>query len=172
MEGEAPPVAAVYADGGVIRINPSPFGGTYAACHVATDGTHLWEASGVVLPVEVGGPVTNNQTEFYAALIGLEALMETDRKIALCSDSHVTLIRFTASAPCRNIPEDWVRRMDEVILRNKILAIQLDGHPTQKHLASGFGSRGNRVSRHNVWCDLACAVAGRDYMTNLHRGAE
>lgn len=157
-------VSAVYADGGIIRINPSPFGGTFAACHVAGDGEHIWEASGVILPVEVGGLVTNNQTEFVAALIGLEAL-EDNWSGYLVSDSHVTLIRFCASAPLRNIPDAWVERMKVVLARlGAIHPVQLDGHPTKAQLASGYGKRGNRVSRHNVWCDLACEVAGRDYM--------
>lgn len=165
METSEPiPAAAVYADGGVIRINPSPFGGTWAACHVAMDGTHVWEDAGVILPEEVGGPVTNNQTEFYAMLAGLEAL-PADWCGAILSDSHVTLIRFCNEAPLRGIPEAWQSRMKEVLLRlGRLTPVQLDGHPTKAQLTSGYGKRGNRVSRHNVWCDLRCQVVGKDYM--------
>jgi hypothetical protein len=32
----------------------------------------------------------------------------------------------------------------------------VDGHPTEEHLAQGFGKRGRAVSKHNAWCDKAC----------------
>lgn len=157
-------VLQVYADGGVIQKNPSAIGGTWASCHVDGHGQRIWSASGVILPEQVGGEVTNNQTEFYALLMGLEATPMYWSGQA-CSDSRVTLLRFFYSGALRGIPEGWQRRMGRLLerLRN-VEPVQLDGHPTRAQLAAGVGKRGQKVSEFNVWCDLQCGEEARKFL--------
>jgi ribonuclease HI len=166
-------VVAVFADGGVVRQNPSPIGGTWACCHVDRDEQRIWCASGFILPSEVGGwPVTNNQTEFYALLAGLEALPDGWHGDA-CSDSQVTLIRFFQRGALRGIPDAWRQRMGYTLRRLDplIRPVLLDGHPTRAQLAEGVGKRGHRVSEHNVWCDAACGEEGRKLFRQQTAGA-
>lgn len=155
-------VVAIYADGGVILKNPSDIAGTWATCHVDADNWRAWTASGVLLPSEVGtSAVTNNQTEFYALLNGLEALPD-DWAGRVCTDSLVTIRRFRDDAKLAGIPLEWRRRM--AMTRGRLGQLEyvlLDGHPTRAHLAAGIGKRGGPVSEHNVWCDHACTEAGR-----------
>jgi len=156
--------AAIYADGGVLRVNPSPIAGTWATCHVDADDYRIWHASGVILPSEVGGPVTNNQTEFYALLSGLEAL-PYGWSGKVCTDSLVTIRRFRDDARLTGIPLEWRRRMAMVLGRLRALDyVRLDGHPTKAQLQAGVGKRGGPVSKHNVWCDDECGRAGQRFM--------
>jgi hypothetical protein len=43
-------IHTVYADGGVVNINPSPIGGTWAFCHVDANGGRIREESGRIEP--------------------------------------------------------------------------------------------------------------------------
>ncbi|MCK8265740.1 hypothetical protein LW980_17860, partial [Erwinia amylovora] len=64
----------VYADGGVVMVNPSPHGGTWAWCHVSGERMAA-SGSGSFPPAEYGmESASNNLTEFLALLHGLEAL--------------------------------------------------------------------------------------------------
>lgn len=159
----------VYADGGVARVNPSPFGGMWAWCHVrypATPGGTpspvsevVRSASGVVRAGELmPGPVSNNLTEFLALLLGLEALPDGWSGL-VCSDSGVTLGRFERhhTAGMKGIPPALVGRLTAVRARLGGLTFRLlGGHPTRADLDRGRRKDGKPVSPHNVWCDRAC----------------
>jgi ribonuclease HI len=169
-------IVAVYADGGVIHRNPSPMGGTWAACHVDAQGNRVWEASGVTLPHEVPKRsdyprpmVTNNQTEFYAVLAGLEALPEGWHG-QVCSDSNVTRLRFFFHARLAGIPEEWERRMWQAQARldwSRCQPVLLAGHPTKAQLLAGIGRHGFPVSGHNVWCDAECGRIAKKLINSM-----
>lgn len=164
---EASNVIAVYADGGVIQVNPSPVGGTWAFCHVDSSGHRVLEQGGVVTP-EPGAKITNNLTEFVALVSALEALPEGWCGWA-CSDSGVTLGRLFSGWKLTNIPADWIERGARALKRlGTVTPRRLDGHPTAAQLLAGIGKRGGPVSIHNVWCDKEC---GRQAQTYLLRSA-
>lgn len=160
-------VQEVYADGGVIHVNPSPKGGTWAFCHVA-EGTLLKSSGGFVLPSDIGmQTVSNNVTEFYALLASLEAL-----PYGWCgsvfSDSGVTIQRFEdpANVKMKGIPDEWVRRLFNV--RRHLGHLQftlLGGHPNRKELAAGFRKDGKPCSKWNVWCDRYCGQIADTFQT-------
>lgn len=155
-------VVAVYADGGVVRHNPSPYGGIWACCHVDEAGSRTWEDAGWLLPGEFNnGVVTNNQTEFYALLIALE-LVPAGWSGRACSDSNVTLLRFFRSGRLNGIPMRWQHRLGRVLARlGAVEPVLLSGHPTRSQLAAGVGRGGRPVSEHNVWCDRRCGELAR-----------
>lgn len=156
---------ALYADGGVIVVNPSPLGGTWAWCTVGADGARLTEAAGLLTPAEAGGPVTNNVTELLALVQGLEAL-PAGWAGTVYSDSWVSLQRVFLAARLQNVPAWLVRRLHELQRSGKLAPMSyvlLDGHPTRAQLAAGRGKRGNPVSEHNVWCDAACQRMARQF---------
>ena len=154
---------AVYADGGVIGRNPSEDGGTWATCHVDAAGQRVWTASGRIDFEDVGGLVTNNQSEFYALLSGLEEL-PAGWSGKVCTDSLVTIRRFRDDGRLWGIPLPWRKRMALVLGRLGALEyVLLDGHPTKAQLAAGRGKRGSPVSIHNVWCDRECGEVAKRY---------
>lgn len=161
-------IVAIYGDGGCIRVNPSPIGAPWAVCGVDADGNRVWERTGVIPAADVDTDgATNNQSEFMAVLVGLEAM--PDRWSGrVCTDSFVTLRRFRDEARLAGIPLDWRRRMAVALGRlGRIEYVLLDGHPTRAQLAAGVGKRGNPVSEHNVWCDKTCTATGRAYVAAL-----
>src|SRR4051794_26111965 len=94
-------VKFLFSDGGVILKNPSTIGGTWAWCGVSPNGEHIREAGGYLLPNTATCPgwprvgsktVTNNESEFYAALRALESMPAGWSGILVC-DSKVTLDR-------------------------------------------------------------------------------
>lgn len=162
-------VVAVYADGGLIRANPSPIGGMYAACHVNADGERVWSASGLIL-ADPSDPlfvvVGNNQCEFRALLAGLEALPD-GWSGTVYTDSLLTIRRFREpdAVGLGGIPDDWRRRAAHVLGRlGRLEYVLLDGHPSRAQLAAGVGKRGNPVSEHQVFCDELCTKIGREYL--------
>lgn len=161
-------VVALFGDGGCIGVNPSPLGAPWAVCGVDADGRRVWERVGVVEPgmVETDG-VTNNQSEFVALLMGLEA-MPDGWSGTVHSDSLVTIRRFRDGAKLRGIPSSWAERKDAALARlGALIYVLLDGHPTKVQLAAGVGRRGSPVSDHNVWCDKACTEAGRLFLKRV-----
>ncbi|MDE3077486.1 MAG: hypothetical protein KGJ86_18865 [Chloroflexota bacterium] len=174
-------MAAIYADGGCIRKNPSPIGGMWAWCLVNELGERVSQGSGVMVPAygyDAHFPdlrvdrwpfdeITNNQMEFVALVLGLEALPD-GWSGAVCSDSQVTLGRFFKQWKLDGIPPKWIQRGGFARRRlGQLSAVLLDGHPTRRHLADGKGKRGNRVSQHNVWCDEECNRVARRYLELL-----
>lgn len=171
-------VAAVFADGGVSYVNPSPYGGAWAFCHVDQHEHRVREGRGVFAPWEpeqrympylgsVGRDkrstqqpcISNNQMEFYALLVALETLPDGWSGFAY-SDSQITLGRFFYNwNPYKGVPVEWVGRMRDVTKRlGKVTPVLLSGHPTRRDLAELVKrSTGRMVSLHNVWCDEECS---------------
>jgi len=164
----------IYCDGGVLKVNPSPFGGSWAWCLVEA-GAIVRSASGIILPSECdGGPVSNNVSELRAAV---EALESTPRKWGgtLYSDSQVTLGRLFKGWPLNGVPEELACRVKQFRqdLRDYPLIdpVLLQGHPTKADLACGIGhKRGLPVSRWNCWCDERCQQEAAKYLASLKVG--
>lgn len=115
-------------------------------------------------------PVTNNQTEMLALIVGLEQLPAGFRG-TIYSDSQVTLGRVFMGWKWKNIPGWMHRRYQKQRARlldwDEIKYVLLDGHPTKAQLQAGRGKRGHPVSEHNVWCDEACRKAGEAFMQQV-----
>ena len=160
-------IVAVYADGGVIRANPSPIGGTWAWCHVDQAGAVVCRDSGLLLdPL----PVTNNQTEFAALVLALEALPKHWCG-TVYSDSKVTLRRLFKGGRLANLTSEWVERGAAVLQRlGDVVPVHLSGHPTAEELAIGYRWNGSAVSEHQVWCDRECARLSWAYRVRQAEG--
>lgn len=161
-----PTVLELYVDGGVIAVNPSLIGGTFAYRLVLDNGRFVGVGK-VVTVDQMGGPVTNNQTEMLALLEGLKHLPD-DWVGMIYSDSMVTLGRAFSGFRWKNIPA-WMHKLYQeqrrrLIHWDEIKYVLLDGHPTKAQLKAGIGKRGHPVSEHNVWCDQACKKAGDAFM--------
>jgi ribonuclease HI/DNA modification methylase len=155
-------VIEVYADGGVVGRNPSAAGGTWAWCHVTAGGRMAAESSGFVEPADAGTPeVSNNQTEFLALLLCLEAL-PAGWSGRVFTDSGVTLQRFRdpEGVKQKGVRPEWVDRLRAVRDRLGVLHFTLlGGHPTRADLEAGTrASDGKPVSKWNVYCDKACGA--------------
>lgn len=162
-------VVAVYADGGVLKSNPSPIAGMWAFCLVDADGWRVREESGVIEPDEVGGPVTNHHTEVFALLSGLAALPDGWSGKA-CSDSKNALRLFFHEGSLQKIPEAWRPRVGAVLRRlGTIEPVQVKGHPTKALIKSGAerDARGRLISEHNVRVDALCTAAGERHLLVL-----
>lgn len=164
-------IVSLYCDGGVIGSNPSAIGGTYAWRLIWDDGTTSGVGK-VLLPQDVGGPVTNNQTEMMALLEGLRRL--PDYFVGtIYTDSQVTLGRVFQGWKWKNIPAWMHKQYQEQRARftywEDIKYVLLDGHPTKQQLQAGVGKRGSPVSEHNVWCDHECQRVGHEFLTNIGR---
>lgn len=160
-------VVEIFADGGVIRKNPSPIGGTWAWCSVDADGNRVIEKSGVV-PATETRTVSNNHTEQIAITLALEAMPEGWSGI-VHSDSMIALGRVFKGWKENNLPSNIGKRSRQAVARlGRIETILLQGHPTKADLESGVGKkRGYPVSIHNVWCDKACGKAAEKYLESL-----
>ncbi len=155
-------VTHLYVDGGVCGPNPSKKGGTYAAVAVGADCLELWRTSGVLMPADIGLPaVTNNVTELYAAIVGLEALPAGWEGTVL-TDSQVTRLRLYGGR-LRGVPECHQARLRALLGRLGRFRVKLlGGHPTRKELAAGCKAKSGRpVSPFNVLADRLCREAGR-----------
>lgn len=159
-------VAAVYCDGGVIQVNPSPYGATWACVLVDSAGAVLHEAYGVI---DDGMPsYTNNLAEFAAVVQALELLPDGWRG-TVYSDSAVTLGRFFAGWKMTGIPLWLIQRGAAARKRldwQHVAHVLLDGHPTRAQLAAGIGKRGSPVSIHNVTCDALCGRVAREWLAS------
>lgn len=161
-------VLSVYADGGVIRVNPSPIGGTWAYVHVEDGNQIIRKAYGVMAPSSgIGGCVTNNVSELFALCRAILAI-PTGTQAHIYSDSQCSLLRVFKSAKMNQVP-DWL-----VLLRHEAAehlqcldGVQwtlLDGHPTKAQLLAGVGKRGGPVSWWNVWADSVCQQEAQSYL--------
>ena len=153
-------VTHVFADGGCIEANPSAKGGTWAWVHVA-EGRAVRTDSGVLLPEQVGRHVTNNQTEFLAVLLALEALPD-GWSGEVGTDSQCTIWRWTKpvkKSALVTLPYAWLERMWAVKRRlGELTWVRLDGHPTEDDFLKDppTGKRGGPISRFQDWCDKEC----------------
>ena len=145
----------LFVDGGVIGKNPSKQGGTWAWCLVENEGI-VRQGSGILVPDDFEGkPVTNNQTELYAAYRGLlGAGKGWDGTIH--TDSRVTMLRLTSSTKFDGIPTWFSTRILEMRRNRKWKVKLVKGHPSMDDLASGKDNQGRPVSKWNQWCDKEC----------------
>jgi len=150
-------VAKVYADGGVVNVNPSRIGGTWAYVLVNGEGRTVREASGSITPAEVGlAKVSNNLTELLAVLMGLEQ-MPDGWAGTLYTDSFVTLCRIRGGKKFAGIPESMRERTRVVRERlGAFFSVLLGGHPNKAELLLGKRKDGMPVSGYNVRCDGLC----------------
>lgn len=160
----------LYVDGGVININPSPIGGTWAA-RLIENSQVIWGTGGTITPEQARMPaVSNNLTEMLALVRGME-LLPWDWRGTIYSDSQVTLGRAFLGWKWNNIPH-WLydafgNQTARLVHWKQIHYVLLDGHPTKAQLEAGVGKRGHPVSAHNVWCDLACGESARRFLEKL-----
>lgn len=163
----------IYADGGCINKNPSPFGGTWAWLAADEDDDALHAEHGWFTPPAyndggrelVDGIQTagNNQAEFLALALAMQAIKgpRPGWSGLILTDSQLTINRWSKAAGLRGIPFIWRRFMGTILRMPGRLSFQLlDGHPTMAQLASGVGKRGNPVSVHNKECDSLCRISG------------
>jgi ribonuclease HI len=153
-----------YCDGGLIGKNPSPIGGTWAFCLVERDQRTL-SMSGLLLPTDIGQPVTNNVTELYAAVRALAHLPDGWNG-TVYTDSLITLRRLLhpRRAAMNGVPSPLVDELCEHSGRmGTYQVVLLRGHPTKKELKVGFADRGGPVSVHNVHCDALCSQEAERY---------
>jgi ribonuclease HI len=160
---------AVYADGGCVSCNPSPYGGSWAWRQVDARGLVPQAMSGLFIacgesscqqsdhwPMPV---VTNNAMEFVAVVLALEYLPPGWHG-QVCSDSRITLERFFNGARMAGIPDIWRLRGAEAMRPldwAHCTPVLVKGHPTRADLATGVHAiSGRPVSEHNVRCDAAC----------------
>ena len=156
-------IVALYADGGLIVKNPSPYGGTWAYCGVDAEGNRVLARSGWI-EAPAGRVITNNHTEQIALTLALEA-MPDGWNGKVYSDSNIALGRVFRNYTTRNLPQNISDRSRAAVRRlGHITAILLQGHPTKKDLECGIGAKRKLpVSIHNVWCDKACTAAANDF---------
>lgn len=117
--------------------------------------------------------VTNNHTEYLAALRALEWVKneylsrsgcpnsgkdtgwDGKLRVHLTTDSSVTRDRLQNGGRGFNVPAEWQRRFLRVAPSELVVAV-VDGHPSNEQLEVNSGKRGNPVSLHNRRCDHAC----------------
>lgn len=163
-------VTEVYADGGVIwdgSPGASTIGGTWAFCFVDSEGNRIFELAGVLQSTPTGH-VTNNWTEQVAIVKALENLPEGWSGL-VCSDSQVALGRVFKGWREKNLPRNISDRSKAAVSRLGTIETKLlQGHPTKADLECGIGKkRGYPVSIHNIWCDEACGIAGKEYVAKM-----
>jgi ribonuclease HI len=168
--GASTRVTTLYSDGGVVETNPSPVAGVWAWCATDTTGWRIIEDGGFFLATD--GPISNNQAEWCAAMLALEAMPDgwggtlvTDSKNVLDRleylRRHLGLPASQVVVP-RNLPWQWYRRMVTSLLRLGDVSFRhVKGHPTAADLKRGFtldadGVRKYEVSDQQVWCDAEC----------------
>lgn len=168
--------AAIYADGGVLRPRGCEAG---SWAWVAADGY------GNLLTYQFGwveanpqiDMITNNLTEYLAVLRGLEALPDlwTGK---VCSDSGITLGRFSQGWKTNGIPRGWLLRAEYALRRLAVAPsdfILHKGHPTREDLARGHGVRKSSgrsypVSIHQELCDKLCGLGVRLWQARQQEG--
>lgn len=149
-------IIELYADGGCVKKNPSPFAITWAWCAVDENDRRVIERGGIVLS-QPGRPASNNWAEQIAIVLALEAMPDGWSGL-VCSDSMIALGRVFKGWRTKNLPENIKQRAKDAVARlGKIETRLLQGHPTKKDLENGVGAkRGFPVSKHNVFCDEEC----------------
>jgi hypothetical protein len=150
---------AIYCDSGVIRVNPSPFGGTWAVRFIK-DSEILAGRSGLITPIQASLPaIINNLTELLAVVSGLSRLPSAWIG-TVYSDSQVTLGWVFDSWKWAGVPawlhHDYETQRARLAYWDQITHVLLAGHPTKAQLLAGIGRHGYPVSEHNVWCDHEC----------------
>ncbi len=165
-------VVELFVDGGVAKVNPSPFGGTWCWVQVTADNHAVnWKAD--FFPPAAFGmeTVENNLSELVAAVEGLESLPDGWEGI-LYTDSGNTLRRvMMVGAKFGGIPISLVNRLQVCRERlGKFSAVLLGGHPTVADLNRGFRPDGKPVSEWNRFCDTQCKKLAAAHLASAGRG--
>ena len=178
----------LYCDGGVVKQNPSPFGGTWAWVaveprRISLDGREvnsgdetIAEACGSLTPKQVGPEYTaisNNFMELFAAYKALKAIEQIDipQPGVLWTDSEVTMHRLTNGRSFAGIPQ-WLR-LEVLSLRRRGWKIKLvAGHATRKELWEGQTEKGVPTSKWNNWCHNECEKEAKALLTKLKKPAQ
>lgn len=165
----------LYTDGGVIKKNPSPYGGTWAFVLTDENGNVVNEMSGLLTNEQNGQAVTNNVTELYAVTRGVILLPDDSLPVHIYTDSRVTQRRvFNRNASLAGVPE-WLR-LDLNCARTVLKARNshswdcstlLAGHPSLADLKRGWKKNGGLVSPYNVRCDALCNEEAKRFLASL-----
>lgn len=177
----------IWADGGVILKNPSPFGGTWAWCAVNDKGQIVQSDSGFV-PAINSRMITNNDTEMIAVIKALESMPEHWAG-TIYTDSAVTIARFKKIgsgnpeliSKINHIPRNVLARA--IAARDRVGRVGfrlVKGHPTKQDISRGYKIKKKEdgsekriiVSRFNVWCDLECSRISLEHQRFLDDLAE
>ncbi len=157
----------LFTDGGTVKKNPSLLGGTWAWCLVSGDEV-VTSACGVVGPFDLGSNlVTNNDTEAFAAIRGLQFMWDKfqgEWTGEWWTDSKVTLHRLSTSDPL-NLPA-WARRRIMSLRKKRTWTTVLcAGHATKRELEQGFRERNKLpTSVWNNYVDEMCQQAAWDFL--------
>lgn len=151
----------IYCDGGTIGPNPSSKGGTWAYV-VVEDGTELC-CSGHVVPSQFNLPwVSNNVSELYATLMGLEEVGAVG-ECSIHTDNYCTYCRLKKRRSWKGVPDWMITRVKKACSRVKKLRVVLvAGHPEPHDLARGYKGY-LPCSRYNVMCDEMCNRESRSF---------
>lgn len=162
-------VVAVYADGGCVKVNPSPYAGTFAVVYVDKDNREIGHVAGYLEPATAQGieTVENNLMETLAVLLGVEVLPDgwagcvyTDNLNAL---RRITTPRKTSfNGPAQQLRERCTIARERL---PKMTGQLLCGHPTREEIARGRGKRGYPVSVHNVRANALCNETAARFIT-------
>lgn len=149
-------VTKIYVDGGIVGRNPSSFGGTWAFVATDENDEEVFSKSGFHKTED--RDTTNNHTELIAAIHAMEAMSE-GWEGSLVSDSQITLGRIFLGWKMKNIPEEYVLRLQLAKNRlGKLKGVHVSGHPTKLELEEGKTKNGTLVSRWNKKCDDLCKM--------------
>jgi ribonuclease HI len=159
-------IASVYSDGGVFRPRACE-AGSWAWIGVDESNRRVAYQYGLI----EGRAVTNNLCEYAALLRALESVVTVVPGWSgrACSDSGVTIGRFSEGWRTVGIPQSWVERMHRVWERaGEIEYVLHKGHPTKDELQAGVGvrersGRSYPVSHHQVLCDRLCTQVLNDW---------
>lgn len=161
---------SLYSDGGVIKINPSPYGGTWS--WVLVNQGKLEMSGAGVLSAEPGTySYTNNYMELYAAVQGLLFVTKHLPKEwdgVLYVDSLVTKHRLGQSESFAGIDKELERAARYLRKITNVKVHLLAGHPTKKDLEQGYQTKKSGVSypvsKWNAWCDQKCQELAKRFM--------
>lgn len=154
----------LYADGGVIGRNPSPYGGPYAWYLIQDNETVIRAGDGILTPADLGTEtVSNNNTELLAVLAGAEAATPNYPNLTIKSDSLNALRWLFGEKGIQNVPQALRDRLIAYLKTGRLAGCSytlLAGHPTKEWLAAGYrtepGKSPLEVSIWNKACDDRC----------------
>ena len=149
----------LYATGGTIGSNPSPYGGTWAYVLVDAADQEIGYQVGVLTPQAVGTTTISNQVSAFVALLAGLAALPAGWSGNVASPQEIALGRVCRGDALTDIPSVLLQRGQRVLQRFDLDALQpvlLAGQPTQAQLRAGVGAHGKPVSQHQVTCQTLC----------------